>query len=50
MREVNSNMVTINMEGIYAAGDICTYERKIKLHWILRSSATPAVGYAKVYN
>lgn len=30
-REVNSNMVTIYMGGIYAVGDICMYEEKIKL-------------------
>lgn len=45
---VNSKMET-NIEGIYAAGDICTYEGKIKLIATGFGEAATAVSNAKVY-
>ncbi|OLN21797.1 ferredoxin--NADP(+) reductase [Domibacillus antri] len=45
---VNSRMET-NIEGIYAAGDICTYEGKIKLIATGFGEAATAVSNAKVY-
>ncbi len=45
---VNSKQET-NIEGIYAAGDICTYEGKIKLIATGFGEAATAVSNAKVY-
>ncbi|TSI04538.1 NAD(P)/FAD-dependent oxidoreductase [Lysinibacillus sp. BW-2-10] len=45
---VNSRMET-NIEGIYAAGDICTYEGKIKLIASGFGEAPAAISNAKVY-
>lgn len=45
---VNSKMET-NIEGIYAAGDICTYEGKVKLIASGFGEAPTAVSNAKVY-
>ncbi|KMY54010.1 ferredoxin-NADP reductase [Bacillus sp. FJAT-27231] len=45
---VNSRMET-NIEGIYAAGDICTYEGKVKLIASGFGEAPTAVSNAKVY-
>ncbi|OES44749.1 NAD(P)/FAD-dependent oxidoreductase [Domibacillus iocasae] len=45
---VNSRMET-NIEGIYAAGDICTYDGKIKLIATGFGEAATAVSNAKVY-
>lgn len=45
---VNSNLET-NIEGIYAAGDICTYEGKIKLIATGFGEAPVAISSAKVY-
>ncbi|MFE4242259.1 NAD(P)/FAD-dependent oxidoreductase [Peribacillus butanolivorans] len=45
---VNSKMET-NIEGIYAAGDICTYKGKIKLIATGFGEAATAVSNAKVY-
>jgi len=45
---VNSKMET-NIEGIYAAGDICTYEGKVKLIATGFGEAPTAVSNAKVY-
>ncbi|WP_240375948.1 NAD(P)/FAD-dependent oxidoreductase [Bacillus piscicola] len=45
---VNSKMET-NMEGIYAVGDICTYEGKVKLIATGFGEAPIAVSNAKVY-
>ncbi|RUL51781.1 NAD(P)/FAD-dependent oxidoreductase [Lysinibacillus antri] len=45
---VNSRMET-NIEGIYAAGDICTYEGKIKLIASGFGEAPVAISNAKVY-
>ncbi|WOV86918.1 NAD(P)/FAD-dependent oxidoreductase [Sporosarcina oncorhynchi] len=45
---VNSKMET-SIEGIYAAGDICTYEGKVKLIASGFGEATTAVSNAKVY-
>ncbi|UOQ91851.1 NAD(P)/FAD-dependent oxidoreductase [Halobacillus shinanisalinarum] len=45
---VNSKMET-NIEGIYAVGDICTYEGKVKLIATGFGEAPIAVGNAKVY-
>ncbi|MEK4028244.1 MULTISPECIES: NAD(P)/FAD-dependent oxidoreductase [Bacillaceae] len=45
---VNSRMET-NLEGIYAAGDICTYEGKVKLIASGFGEAPTAVSNAKVY-
>ncbi|MBE1555317.1 NAD(P)/FAD-dependent oxidoreductase [Sporosarcina limicola] len=45
---VNSKMET-NIEGIYAAGDICTYEGKVKLIATGFGEAPTAISNAKVY-
>ncbi|WP_313429213.1 NAD(P)/FAD-dependent oxidoreductase [Siminovitchia terrae] len=45
---VNSKMET-NIEGIYAVGDICTYEGKVKLIATGFGEAPVAVSNAKVY-
>ncbi|OCA81308.1 NAD(P)/FAD-dependent oxidoreductase [Pseudobacillus wudalianchiensis] len=45
---VNSRMET-NIKGIYAAGDICTYEGKVKLIASGFGEAPTAVSNAKVY-
>ncbi|USK33308.1 ferredoxin--NADP reductase 2 [Bacillus sp. F19] len=45
---VNSKMET-NVEGIYAAGDICTYEGKVKLIASGFGEAPTAVNNAKAY-
>lgn len=45
---VNSKMET-NIKGIYAAGDICTYEGKVKLIASGFGEAPTAVSNAKVY-
>ncbi|MDV6378706.1 NAD(P)/FAD-dependent oxidoreductase [Sporosarcina sp. GW1-11] len=45
---VNSKMET-NIEGIYAVGDICTYEGKVKLIASGFGEAPTAVSNAKVY-
>ncbi|MED4455225.1 ferredoxin--NADP reductase 2 [Metabacillus fastidiosus] len=45
---VNSRMET-NIEGIYAAGDICTYEGKVKLIASGFGEAPTAVNNAKAY-
>lgn len=45
---VNSKMET-NIEGIYAAGDICTYEGKVRLIASGFGEAPTAVSNAKVY-
>lgn len=45
---VNSKMET-NIEGIYAAGDICTYDGKVKLIASGFGEAPTAVSNAKVY-
>lgn len=45
---VNSKMET-NIEGIYAAGDICTYEGKVKLIASGFGEAPTAVNNAKAY-
>ncbi|QGQ44991.1 NAD(P)/FAD-dependent oxidoreductase [Metabacillus sediminilitoris] len=45
---VNSRMET-NIEGIYAAGDICTYKGKVKLIASGFGEAPTAVSHAKVY-
>jgi thioredoxin reductase (NADPH) len=45
---VNSRMET-NIEGIYAAGDICTYEGKVKLIASGFGEAPTAVSNAKAY-
>lgn len=45
---VNSKMET-NVKGIYAAGDICTYEGKVKLIATGFGEAPTAVSNAKVY-
>lgn len=45
---VNSKMET-NLEGVYAAGDICTYEGKVKLIATGFGEAPIAVSNAKVY-
>ena len=45
---VNSKLET-NIEGIYAAGDICTYDGKIKLIATGFGEAATAVSNAKVY-
>lgn len=45
---VNSKMET-SMEGVYAAGDICTYEGKVKLIATGFGEAPIAVSNAKVY-
>ncbi|MFK2826343.1 NAD(P)/FAD-dependent oxidoreductase [Bacillus sp. B190/17] len=45
---VNSRMET-NIEGIYAAGDICTYEGKVKLIASGFGEAPTAISNAKVY-
>lgn len=45
---VNSKMET-NIDGIYAAGDICTYEGKVKLIASGFGEAPTAVSNAKVY-
>ncbi|MGD6817328.1 ferredoxin--NADP reductase 2 [Metabacillus sp. 113a] len=45
---VNSKMET-NIEGIYAAGDICTYEGKVKLIASGFGEAPTAVNNAKTY-
>ncbi|WP_153723122.1 NAD(P)/FAD-dependent oxidoreductase [Sporosarcina cascadiensis] len=45
---VNSKMET-NIEGIYAVGDICTYEGKVKLIATGFGEAPVAVSSAKVY-
>ncbi|MFC5591496.1 NAD(P)/FAD-dependent oxidoreductase [Sporosarcina soli] len=45
---VNSKMET-NIEGIYAAGDICTYDGKVKLIASGFGEAPVAVSNAKVY-
>ena len=45
---VNSKMET-NIDGIYAAGDICTYDGKIKLITAGFGEAATAVSNAKVY-
>jgi thioredoxin reductase len=45
---VNSKMET-NIEGIYAAGDICTYKGKVKLIASGFGEAPTAVSNAKVY-
>jgi ferredoxin/flavodoxin---NADP+ reductase len=45
---VNSRMET-NIEGIYAAGDICTYKGKVKLIASGFGEAPTAVSNAKVY-
>ncbi|MGK7376901.1 NAD(P)/FAD-dependent oxidoreductase [Planococcus sp. 1R117A] len=45
---VNSRMET-NIEGIYAAGDICTYDGKVKLIASGFGEAPTAVSNAKVY-
>lgn len=45
---VNSKMET-NVEGIYAAGDICTYDGKVKLIASGFGEAPTAVSNAKVY-
>lgn len=45
---VNSRMET-NVEGIYAAGDICTYDGKVKLIASGFGEAPTAVSNAKVY-
>ena len=45
---VNSKMET-NIEGIYATGDICTYEGKVKLIATGFGEAPIAVSNAKVY-
>jgi ferredoxin/flavodoxin---NADP+ reductase len=45
---VNSKMET-NIEGIYAAGDICTYEGKVKLIAAGFGEAPTAVNNAKAY-
>nr|WP_106781539.1 NAD(P)/FAD-dependent oxidoreductase [Lysinibacillus timonensis] len=45
---VNSRMET-NIEGIFAAGDICTYEGKIKLIASGFGEAPAAISNAKVY-
>ncbi|MGG3191809.1 NAD(P)/FAD-dependent oxidoreductase [Priestia megaterium] len=45
---VNSRMET-NIEGIYAAGDVCTYEGKVKLIASGFGEAPTAVSNAKVY-
>lgn len=45
---VNSKMET-NIEGIYAAGDICTYEGKVKLIASGFGEAPVAISNAKVY-
>ncbi|MBD1381846.1 NAD(P)/FAD-dependent oxidoreductase [Metabacillus arenae] len=46
--KVDSRMET-NIEGIYAAGDICTYEGKVKLIASGFGEAPTAVSNAKVY-
>ncbi|AQQ54955.1 ferredoxin--NADP(+) reductase [Planococcus lenghuensis] len=45
---VNTQMET-NIEGIYAAGDICTYEGKVKLIAVGLGEAPIAVNNAKTY-
>ncbi|MCM3244437.1 NAD(P)/FAD-dependent oxidoreductase [Cytobacillus oceanisediminis] len=45
---VNSRMET-NIEGIYAAGDICTYDGKVKLIACGFGEAPTAVNHAKSY-
>ncbi|WP_059104400.1 NAD(P)/FAD-dependent oxidoreductase [Shouchella shacheensis] len=45
---VNSRMET-NIEGIYAAGDICTYDGKVKLIASGFGEAPTAISNAKVY-
>ncbi|HEY9578209.1 MAG TPA: FAD-dependent oxidoreductase, partial [Pseudobacillus sp.] len=45
---VNSRMET-NIPGIYAAGDICTYEGKVKLIASGFGEAPTAISNAKVY-
>ncbi len=45
---VNSKMET-NIEGIYAAGDICTYEGKVKLIAVGLGEAPIAVNHAKSF-
>ncbi|WP_158738081.1 NAD(P)/FAD-dependent oxidoreductase [Alteribacillus sp. YIM 98480] len=45
---VNSKMET-NIEGIYAVGDICTYEGKVKLIATGFGEAPTAVSNAKIY-
>ncbi|RTQ94499.1 NAD(P)/FAD-dependent oxidoreductase [Lysinibacillus telephonicus] len=45
---VNSKMET-NIEGVYAAGDIATYEGKVKLIAVGLGEAPVAVNYAKNY-
>ncbi|KON86481.1 ferredoxin-NADP reductase [Sporosarcina globispora] len=45
---VNSRMET-NVEGIYAAGDICTYDGKVKLIACGFGEAPTAVNHAKSY-
>ncbi|WKA59967.1 NAD(P)/FAD-dependent oxidoreductase [Planococcus shenhongbingii] len=45
---VNSKMET-NIEGVYAVGDICTYEGKVKLIATGFGEAPTAVSNAKVY-
>lgn len=46
--KVNSKMET-NIPGVYAAGDICTYEGKVKLIACGFGEAPTAVNNAKSY-